>query len=373
MNHRQRFVLWIPLIVGLSLTSGFPGMGPAGAVPPSAPDPAERVARIESLIAGLQQSRTVMAEIQGKAARHLKGNLLKGLVKGAYDTVDWVSLPGKNLLDHGTDLLNKLLFEENSWGHATRQEVIQVRLPPDLSVRCADLSDLFVVMQEVLATKNLDRYDSDNQPFRFTSAWWSPADGKKDTWLQTITRRTYIIRELAGKIVQRLDREIVALRAEATRLNNLRPIGPAKGGVSEVVVIGTCKVQLAVSGARLAHLDSGNTAYDADKSLYFVVSGNQVQVSGACSAQPVPQYCAKVTGTWAGGTNQGEMMFDENCEDPAGVTRSFSRVIPFGTLGLETVSVRLTAHDGDSQTARIVAVLIAPAHVERLRKQFGWW
>ncbi len=373
MNHRLSAFPWLFLIVGLCLLAGGAGPGAAAARPPAAPDPAERAARIESLLASLQKSREVMAEIRGKAARHLQGNLLKGLVKGAYDTLDWVSMPGKTLLDHGTDLLNQLLFEENSWGHATRKEVIQVRLPADLAVRCADLSDLFGAMQELLATKNLDRYDSDNMPIRFTSPWWSPADGKKDTWLQTITRRTYIIRELAGKIVQRLDREIAALRAEATRLNNLRPSAPVKGGAAEVVVKGTCQVQLAVSGARLAHAAAGNTAYDAGKDLYFVVTGPQVSISGECSAQPIPPYCAKIVGTWAGGMNQGEMMFDENMEDPAGITRSFSRVIPFGSLGVEAVYVRLSAHDGDTQTARINASLIAPAHVERLRKKFGWW
>lgn len=225
------------IVIAASLLLAFSISLPAGSAE-AADKKKDAAEKIDRAIEGLKKSLKSMEDINAAAAKNLRGNAIKAMAKGAYDTYEWLSMPSKELLDFGVDALNKFLFEKDSWGYATKKEAKKSALGADAAERFTELSEMYSVMQKILETKDLSRYDSDKNPFKYTSSWWSPPDGREDEWLQTITRRTYIIREFSKKIIQVTKREIAKLEAEKKRLSEAKDEpekadAPAPGGVYE--------------------------------------------------------------------------------------------------------------------------------------------
>jgi hypothetical protein len=187
-------------------------------------------ARLETVLAGLKKGRDSIKQVHDSAAKHLKFNLIKSMIKGAADTQDMIGI--ESVYDFAWEAIKPYVFDEETyWGYATKKDTYKPYLGADAGERFQDLHNMYAVMQDVLKTKDLKRFDSDARPFRYTSRWWSPPDFKEDGWLQTITRRIYVIRELSGKILEKTEREIAAVEKEVARLSGEQ--GPAKAGIFE--------------------------------------------------------------------------------------------------------------------------------------------
>jgi hypothetical protein len=127
----------------------------------------------------------------------------------------------------------EIILVDKKWGYGTKQKTLRADLGADAGERYEDIASMYGVMNEILSNKDLDRYDSDKVPFKNTSTWWSPPDFKKDSWLQEITRRHYIIQQFSGKILEVTDREIKVVEGEIARLKSEKDLTPAVGGTYE--------------------------------------------------------------------------------------------------------------------------------------------
>lgn len=272
--------------------------------------PEERLAKLDSSIEALEKGEKAMRELNGRADLHLKGNLWKASIKLGKDIYDWaVILKPENLKNLASIVMPKSKYQqinliqdqltskalsdteniiaggEKAWGYATHKKTHAPTLGPDAAERLVALAQMYKTMEEILHTKDLSRYDSDNKPFKYTSSWWSIPDGKKDKWLQTIMRRVYIIRELSDKISQVSQKELVKLRKERHRVAKLTPKKELPGGVMEKIFVhGNSTISLRLTGVKVLCSKSKVDNHERIITIAAAAGGSKVDLEATLKA-----------------------------------------------------------------------------------------
>ncbi len=221
----------------------------------SAPDAARQAAA-----AKLRQASDKLAEAHGQLQamrdrieniRHVstinfQNNAYKVFMKGVLDVYGRVSAPG------GWADAVSLVFEAvqsvwvepalNPWGvrQATPAEQAGLDKMAVSALKSSGRIQRFTADLAAIMAAPLPRFDDDQPPLRSAKAWWRyPGDGSADDETELTTRKLNVIKNLSGKLVLAMDREMKELRTQRAAIIKLaeelgRTEEPAASGGARV-------------------------------------------------------------------------------------------------------------------------------------------